>query len=81
MLICLYYYRIRMMFPGWIENSTISSCFDKDITGPIGVVVMQNNETLEIWNPRTGIEGIEGDPNELGSSEISGIKESWDRTA
>ena len=38
---------------------------------------MQNNESLEIWNPRTGIEDLEGDPNDLGFSEIPGIKESW----
>lgn len=38
---------------------------------------MKNDEIRPIWNPRTGIEGLEGDPNELSSSEITGIKDSW----
>ncbi len=38
---------------------------------------MQSNETLLIWDPRTGINDLEGDPNELSSSEISGIKATW----
>ena len=38
---------------------------------------MESNQTLLIWNPRTGIEGLEGDPNELSSSEIPGIKAIW----
>ena len=38
---------------------------------------MQSNETLPIWNPDTGIEDLEVDPNELSSSEIPGIKAIW----
>ena len=38
---------------------------------------MESNKTLQIWNPRTGIEDLNGDSAELGSSEIPGIKEIW----
>lgn len=38
---------------------------------------MASNETHLIWNPDTGIEDLEGDPNGLGSSEIPGIKAIW----
>ncbi|MCY3713522.1 MAG: Fic family protein [Gemmatimonadetes bacterium] len=38
---------------------------------------MQNTETVPIWNPNTGIEDLEVDPNELSSSEIPGIKAIW----
>ena len=38
---------------------------------------MKSTEIRPIWNPRTGIEGLGGDPNELSSSEIPGIKASW----
>ena len=40
---------------------------------------MNNNETVPIWNPDTGIEDLEIDPNELSSSEIPGIKAIWTR--
>ncbi len=35
------------------------------------------NKTIQIWNPRTGIEDLKSDPVKLGSSEIPGIKEIW----
>ncbi len=38
---------------------------------------MENNKTLLIWNPDTGIKDLEVDPNELSSSEIPGIKAIW----
>ena len=38
---------------------------------------MEDNQTLPIWNPDTGIEDLGVDPNDLGSSEITGIKEIW----
>ncbi len=38
---------------------------------------MESHEVRPIWNPRTGIVDLEGNPNELGSSEISGIKATW----
>lgn len=38
---------------------------------------MECNETRPIWNPGTGIEDLEVDPNELSSSEIPGIKAIW----
>lgn len=38
---------------------------------------MKSNENLPIWNPNTGIEDLEADPNELSSSEIPGIKAIW----
>lgn len=38
---------------------------------------MKSIETLPIWNPDTGIEGLEVDSNELSSSEIPGIKAIW----
>ena len=38
---------------------------------------MKNNETVPIWNPDTGIEDFEIEPNDLSSSEIPGIKTIW----
>lgn len=38
---------------------------------------MKSNEILPIWNPHTGIEDLEVDPNELSASEIFGIKTIW----
>ncbi len=41
------------------------------------MVTMASTETHLIWNPDTGIEDLEGDPNGLSSSEIPGIKAIW----
>ncbi|MXY97824.1 MAG: Fic family protein [Gemmatimonadetes bacterium] len=38
---------------------------------------MKNNGTVPIWNPDTGIEDFEIEPNDLSSSEIPGIKTIW----
>ena len=38
---------------------------------------MQSNQILQIWNPRTGIEDLNDDSVELGSSDIPGIKAIW----
>ena len=36
-----------------------------------------DGKTRFIWSPDTGIEDIEGDPNELGASEVPGIRAIW----
>jgi Fic family protein len=38
---------------------------------------MEGDKVHLIWNPDTGIKDFEVDPNTLGASEISGIRESW----
>ena len=38
---------------------------------------MSSNESLQIWNPSTGIEDLKCDLNSLSSSEIPGIKAIW----
>lgn len=38
---------------------------------------MNNQKNYDIWKPDTGIANIESDPNDLGASEVPGIKAVW----